>query len=524
MERGPNPGSISGELDAPAQEVVRSHRSGDEGITVFPPCFGALHRSQDQPGIRQTKQVRSVECGAELRGRKVPPVARICVSHHLEGKHGHDGQGPGSRTSIGVAFNQVKEGQSHGGEHGEGTEESGQLSTDTSPAGNNRDLPLEAGAEVGTERSRVRIPAGRIPLQGLQDDAIDGSGESLRKVDDRPCPGQVPRPVPFLPSPLDRPTRGNRISGRDALPRLTRRESGKGNGSPSRDQPVEDQAELIDVGGKPHPTIFRLLRARPAQGQGTSSVAPRQFEIGFLMQHLRDPEIQELHPPFGSHQDVARLEVAMDDPPLMGVINGLAHLDHAGQSILQGGTHPGAVDINGLPIDVLHHDVGDTGRGNAPVQEPCDAGMTEGSQDLPLGQKTPFESPVAGAPGEELDGDTHLELAIRPLRQEDLTHASGADPPDQAVSPHHALLRKGIAEREVRAEEGSGIPGDLRKVFLRCAGCRQELHDLIPEAEVIPARRVNERCPVPGRLCPGPVDQITHLAPTRSLLRRYPMA
>ena len=97
-------------------------------------------------------------------------------------------------------------------------------------------------------------------------------------------------------------------------------------GALSRQQPVEQHAQGVDVARDRHRLAADLLRARRLQREsavaGPRLVSRREARL----EQLRDPEIQELRRAVRRDQDVARLEIAVDDEVLMGVLDRRAHL------------------------------------------------------------------------------------------------------------------------------------------------------------------------------------------------------
>ncbi len=103
-----------------------------------------------------------------------------------------------------------------------------------------------------------------------------------------------------------------------------------------------------------------------------------------LAEKLCDSEVQQLHFAVGGHQDIARLQVAMHDQPLVSVLNRIA--DGAEQFETLGDVQLAFVApaINRLAVDELHHEVRKTLFGSGGVQEPGNPGMIERRQNLAL--------------------------------------------------------------------------------------------------------------------------------------------
>ena len=119
-----------------------------------------------------------------------------------------------------------------------------------------------------------------------------------------------------------------RDSGRDVLedrsldlPRRPRRQVVR---EAARQQFVEDDPERIDVGEDPDRIAAHLFgrgvgrRHEPEPGQCSLGATAVRLE------RLGDPEVEQLHRPIGGDEDVRRLDVAMDDQPLVRVVDAVA--------------------------------------------------------------------------------------------------------------------------------------------------------------------------------------------------------
>jgi hypothetical protein len=123
-----------------------------------------------------------------------------------------------------------------------------------------------------------------------------------------------------------------------------------------------------------------------------------------------------------------------------------------------------AVVVEGLPLDVLHHEVGSAVVRDAPVVEPGDVRMRELSEDAPLGEEAAEQVlRVDARRGTgHLDGDALGKVGIVPFCQEDVAHAPAADPLQDSVGADRIRQRVGIEERALEGAlqervEGSGV-------------------------------------------------------------------
>src|SRR5581483_7899986 len=182
--------------------------------------------------------------------------------------------------------------------------------------------------------------------------------------------------------------------------------------APERDAPgqelVEHHAEGVDVTALVTPVPLDLLRAHVVGGaEALAQVAPRE--------PARSPqqggaEVEDLERAVVLHQDVLRLEVAMDDAAIVEVDERPGQLAPPVERLLH---RDGAVPApQPLPevdaVDVLHDDVG-LGAAAGVVEAVQHSRMVEGPGDLPL-PLVALEQPGIGE-----------EHRVRALQHDDLT-------------------------------------------------------------------------------------------------------
>ena len=102
--------------------------------------------------------------------------------------------------------------------------------------------------------------------------------------------------------------------------------------------------------------VLRRQRPRPAGDR----IACRTETI--LAQQLGDPEVEQLRATILGHQDVAGLEVAMDDQILVRRSDGIAHLAKQGDSLAHRQTVTLTVRIDRFSLHVLHDEERQTRR------------------------------------------------------------------------------------------------------------------------------------------------------------------
>jgi hypothetical protein len=199
----------------------------------------------------------------------------------------------------------------------------------------------------------------------------------------------------------------------------------------TRDQFVKDEAQAVYIAARTHPPAPELLRAGVFGGHGVEArPGPASGEVQpARIQDLGDAEVQELDLPFRrggplGDQDVPWLQVPVDYPPLVGMLDRRARLDEKSQARLQGEAVHLAVLRDGRAPDQLHHEVGEPVRGDPAIQEAGNIGVVQGGQDLALGPEPAKDVLAVHSPADQLEGQLLVVGPVVPAGQENL-----ADPP-----------------------------------------------------------------------------------------------
>ena len=106
------------------------------------------------------------------------------------------------------------------------------------------------------------------------------------------------------------------------------------------------------------------------------------------LEQLGNAEVQELCRPVRSDEDVLRLDVAVDDEPLVGVRDAVTDLQKERETIVEREIALRAVPIDRHAVDVLHHEIGPTLGGRAAVEQPRDVGVLQPGEKLPLAMES----------------------------------------------------------------------------------------------------------------------------------------
>ena len=168
-------------------------------------------------------------------------------------------------------------------------------------------------------------------------------------------------------------------------------------------------------------------------------------ELG--IEELGDAEVEELGNPVGRDQDVAGLEVAVDDEVLVGVLNRGA--DHAEEPEALPYLQPAPIaeHRDRLALDVLHDEVGKAVLGVAAVQQARDVGVVEAGEDLPFLTKSAENEVGVDAALDDLDRHALLVLLVGANGEVDVPHPTA---PEQAVHPVRSnALARGLLGRDL---------------------------------------------------------------------------
>ena len=125
------------------------------------------------------------------------------------------------------------------------------------------------------------------------------------------------------------------------------------------------------------------IRSKPIVCSGVAESESEAEQLG-------DTKVEKLRHAIVGYQDVARLQVAMNDEVLMSELDGGAHGAKQLQPLVDGESMGVAVLVNGHAIDELHDQVGISFFGAATVQQSSDVGMFEAGQDLAFGLESRY--------------------------------------------------------------------------------------------------------------------------------------
>ena len=180
-----------------------------------------------------------------------------------------------------------------------------------------------------------------------------------------------------------------------------------------------------------------------------------QHQLG--LQQLGDTEVEQFDGAIGCDDDVARLDVAVNDKVLVRVLNGIAHAKKQRQALLQAKPLLFAVVQNWRPFNILHRQERQPILRFSAIQKASDVRMIQIGEYLPLGAEPPDQFRARKARAENLDGDFLFELIISALGQEHLTHATDADSIEDAVGADSRRQRFAVRRLRLSAKIDCGF-------------------------------------------------------------------
>ncbi len=176
-----------------------------------------------------------------------------------------------------------------------------------------------------------------------------------------------------------------------------------------------------------------LFRTRVVRRQRPPSSLPAGWAIA--AEQLRDAEIKQLGNARRRHENICRLQIAMDDQVAMRVGHRIAHVAHERATRLGVELLAVAVFRDRNAFDVIHRKIRQAVGCRAAIEKANDVGMIETRENLAL-LPEPFQHFAEGQAGaQDLERDEMIEFGIGAAREVDLTHAAHANDAFDCVGP-----------------------------------------------------------------------------------------
>ena len=266
--------------------------------------------------------------------------------------------------------------------------------------------PLSSRREVrGLQSGQVldHLPGARGPLVGvLAQQPVDQVGEGPRSL---------------RPDPRHR----RRLEVADPGQRLGRRLAAKGRHA--GEHLVEERAQGEEVRAVVERQSLELLRGHGMTGP-EDHPGLREVRVGLVLDELGEPEVEDLGVPGRRHHDVARLQVAVDDPLGMGLGEPFGDLPAEADGLRQVEAAVADPLEEGRALDQLHDDPV-PGLGLDDVVDVDDGRVVEPGGGLRLAPEPPGGGRVPLARQEVLDGQRTLKRLVEGAVDD--PHAAGAE-------------------------------------------------------------------------------------------------
>ncbi len=239
--------------------------------------------------------------------------------------------------------------------------------------------------DILDEMGHAGIALVGLPGHGGQHDAVEVTANAAH--DDCGRLGETALPVGRLIGGLPPSLAGSDGIGLADGPNQFRGAGpGQAERHDAREQTVEQQAQLVDLGSDRHRRARNLLGAGILRRQpATGGLGQRRFlrRVEILL-HPGQPEIQQLDLTIAGYQHVGRLDVPMQDQLSVGILQRRADLFEKVQTLADVETVLAGKTVDRQTFDVLHCKPGPPVVGHAAVDESCDARVFKPGKHIAL--------------------------------------------------------------------------------------------------------------------------------------------
>src|SRR5258707_9406512 len=295
----------------------------------------------------------------------------------------------------------------------------------TAPPGGNREA-LAVSTQILGQLFHRRVAALRLLAQRLQHDGVEDSREATAKLVRGVASG-----LALLHSNrgarLERFLLANRschfvvISGRFPV------------GLVSGEKDVEDDSERVNVARSRDRVSSDLLGTGESRGQ-KAYLRHRLLERRSLgLENLRHPEIEQLGNALFGDEDVAGLDVAVDNQVSVRILHRAADFGKQLEPARNGETVRVAIAVDALAIDVLHHKVGQAFFGCSAIQQRGDVRMYERGENLPLVPKAGDDEFRVHPALDDLDRYLLAVRLVHPFGEVHRAHSAASKLADELV-------------------------------------------------------------------------------------------
>ena len=397
----------------------------------------------DHPHLREARQPLD-----DALGQAVGQIFEVPVLAAGERQHGDGGQGRRRRFRGAVPAGAQRDGGGHGG-HSRRPQDTGAAEAGEHPgaepsgAGGHR-LAAEMAIDVFGQPAGGGVAAGRFLLQCGQHDRVEIAGEL-------PALGE---PFSGAAARIDHPARWRRdLLVDDPLRLLPSQALQPVRRTPGQEL-VQQHPQRVDVACGGDRFAAHLFRAGIARRH-----RPRELRVlaggGAVLriEQRGDAEVEQLRHAGVRHQDVAGLQIPMDHPVLVRVIDRFAHRAKQLEPPLDRQPILAAEDVDGQALDILDDEIRAAVLAAAAVEQHRDIRVIQVGQDLTLVQEAPDDGVRIHPALDQLDRDPPVIDPVASLRQVGGAHAAAPQLAEHAVRPD-ALADEVVRRIVSRGEHG----------------------------------------------------------------------
>ena len=185
-------------------------------------------------------------------------------------------------------------------------------------------------------------------------------------------------------------------------------------------QLVKQQTELVDVAANRNGRAANLFGACVGQRQRAAAGLGPLVRQG--AEQCCDAEIKQPGPACGVDKDVRRFDIAMNDEPLMRVLQRRTYLKKQRELLIDRALCCNVDDI--VAFDVFHREPGTAVREQTAIQQPGDTRMLQRREYLSFAKKACLELIVRAMRPQNLDGRLLHIVGLVAHREPDLAHTT----------------------------------------------------------------------------------------------------
>src|SRR4051812_29148014 len=188
---------------------------------------------------------------------------------------------------------------------------------------------------------------------------------------------------------------------------------------------IKQHSQAVHVADRGDVLSPHLLRARIFRGhQSVHNCRGSCSADRFRVKQFSNPKVEQLRDALGRYQNIAGLDVSMNDEILVRVLNRRAHRAEQFKSSGGGESLSVAKFIDGLAFDVFHYEVREATLCRAAIEQTSDVWMIEAGQYLPFVAEAGEHQIRIHPTPDYFDSNLFLILIIIARRQVNSTHPS----------------------------------------------------------------------------------------------------